>query len=229
VSTAACALLWVGAYLLGSVSWSTVIVRAVQGLDIRTVGSGNAGASNVLRAAGRKPAAFVLLLDVAKGAAAVLASRALAAAPPVVAGTAVAVVLGHVYPVFFGFRGGKGVATAAGSLGALAPIAMLLGLAVFVLVVAWKRYISLGSMVTVALFPFLVGLGEWAGWGTAGRPWPMVAAAAIAVLVIVKHRANLRRLARGTEPHLGERAVPRRLSGEAASPDPAGRPARRER
>jgi len=205
VSGASCALLVVGAYLLGSVSWSTMIVRAVQGLDIRTVGSGNAGASNVLRSAGGKPAAFVLLLDVAKGAAAVLVSRALAAPPAVIAGTAVAVVLGHVYPVFFGFRGGKGVATAAGALGALAPIAMLLGLAVFVAVVCWKRYVSVGSMVTAALLPLLVGIGEWAGWAPTGGPWLVAASAVIAALVIGKHRANLRRLARGTEPRLGER------------------------
>jgi acyl phosphate:glycerol-3-phosphate acyltransferase len=194
-----------GAYLLGSVSFSVLIVRLLHGLDVRTVGSGNAGATNVLRAAGRKAGVIVLALDVAKGVTAVAVPRALDASPSVVGGAAVAVVIGHVFPVFFGFRGGKGVATSAGALGTLAPAAMALGLVVFVLVVAWKRYVSLGSMVTAALLPFLVILCQRLGWVKGNDTWLVVPAAAIALIVITRHSRNLRRLRQGTEPRLGER------------------------
>ncbi len=194
-----------GAYLLGSVSFSVLIVRLLQGLDVRTVGSGNAGATNVLRAAGRKAGVIVLALDVAKGVTAVAVPRALDASPSVVGGAAVAVVLGHVFPVFFGFRGGKGVATSAGALGTLAPAAMALGLVVFVLVVAWKRYVSLGSIVTAALLPLLVVLCQRLGWVKGNDTWLVVPAAAIALIVIARHARNLRRLRQGTEPRLGER------------------------
>jgi glycerol-3-phosphate acyltransferase PlsY len=196
MSPSLAATLVAGAYLLGSVSWSVVIVKLLQGLDVRTVGSGNAGATNVLRAAGRKAGAAVLVLDVAKGITAVAVPRALDAPAAVVSGAAVAVVVGHVFPVFFGFRGGKGVATALGSLGTLAPLAMALGIVVFLAVVAWKRYVSLGSIVTAAIFPFLV-------WMTYREPWLMVASGAIAILIVTKHSRNLQRLKRGTEPRLG--------------------------
>ena len=196
MSPSLAATLVAGAYLLGSVSWSVVIVKLLQGLDVRTVGSGNAGATNVLRAAGKKAGAAVLVLDVAKGVTAVAVPRALDAPPAVVSGAAVAVVVGHIFPVFFGFRGGKGVATALGSLGTLAPSAMALGLVVFLAVVAWKRYVSLGSVVTAAIFPFLV-------WMTYREPWLMVASGAIAILIVTKHSRNLQRLRKGTEPRLG--------------------------
>jgi len=194
-----------GAYLLGSVSFSVVIVRLIHGLDVRTVGSGNAGATNVLRAAGRKAGALVLVLDAAKGITAVAVPRALDAPPSVVGGAAVAVVIGHVFPVFFGFRGGKGVATSAGALGTLAPAAMVLGLIVFATVVAWKRYVSLGSIVTAAAFPLLVGLSLELGWIRYGGTWLLLPSAVIALIIIARHARNLRRLRQGTEPRLGER------------------------
>lgn len=196
MSPSLAATLVAGAYLLGSVSWSVVIVRLLQGLDVRTIGSGNAGATNALRAAGKKAGAAVLALDVAKGITAVAVPRALDAPPAVVSGAAVAVVVGHVFPVFFGFRGGKGVATALGALGTLAPSAMALGLVVFLAVVAWKRYVSLGSIVTAAIFPLLA-------WITDREPWLLLASGAIAILIITKHSRNLQRLRRGTEPQLG--------------------------
>jgi len=194
-----------GAYLLGSVSWSYLVVKAREGKDVRTVGSGNAGATNVLRAAGKGPAVIVLLLDVTKGMLAVAVARLIQTAPPVVGAAAVAVVLGHVFPVFLGFRGGKGVATSAGALGALAPAALLVALLVFVAVVAWKRYVSLGSMVAAASMPLLVWIGQRLGWIAGDDPWTIAASAAIALIVIVKHRSNLRRLWQGVEPRLGER------------------------
>jgi glycerol-3-phosphate acyltransferase PlsY len=195
----------VGAYLLGSVSFSVLLVKLMQGLDVRTLGSGNAGATNALRVAGKKAGAAVLALDMIKGMTAVAVPRALDAPPAVLGGAAVAVVLGHVYPVFFGFRGGKGVATSAGALGTLAPAAMALGLVVFAVVVLWKRYVSLASIITAALFPLLAGLGARLGWKEYGGPWLVLSSTAIALLIVSKHQKNLRRLWRGTEPRLGER------------------------
>jgi len=194
-----------GAYLLGSVSWSYLVVKAREGKDVRTVGSGNAGATNVLRAAGKGPAVIVLLLDVTKGVLAVAVARVIEAAPSVVGAAAVAVVLGHVFPVFLGFRGGKGVATSAGALGALAPPALLVALLVFVAVVSWKRYVSLGSMAAAASMPLFVWIGQRLGWIAGDDPWTIGASAAIALTVTVKHRSNLRRLWQGVEPRLGER------------------------
>lgn len=204
MSPGAAVALVAGAYLLGSVSFSVVLVKVLHGLDVRTVGSGNAGATNAMRAAGKGAGAAVLVLDVIKGVTAVAVPRALDAPPAVVGSAAVAVVLGHVFPVFFGFRGGKGVATSAGALGMLAPAAMALGLAVFVFIVLWKRYVSLGSMITAVLFPLLVGLGARLGWAGYGSPL-VLSSAAIALIIVMRHQNNLRRLRQGTEPRLGGR------------------------
>jgi acyl phosphate:glycerol-3-phosphate acyltransferase len=211
VSTGLSVALVAGAYLLGSISWSVLVVKVLQGMDVRSVGSGNAGATNVMRAAGKKAGAAVLLLDIGKGIAAVAVPRSLDAPPAVVGGAAVAVVLGHVFPVFFGFRGGKGVATSAGALGTLSPVAMVLGLLVFLAVVGWKRYVSLGSIVTAACFPLLAWISHREGWTEHGGGWTLLAGALIALLVVIKHQGNLKRLWRGTEPRLGERR-----------PEPAG-------
>lgn len=199
----------VGSYLLGSISFSYLIVRLLQGRDVRTVGSGNAGATNVMRAAGKAPGIAALVLDVAKGVSAVAVARALAAPPAVVGAAAAAVVLGHVFPIFLGFRGGKGVATAAGALGALALPAMALALVVFVAVVAWKRYVSLGSISAALAFPFFVWVLSRQGMltraGESQETALTVAGVAIAALVVFKHSSNLRRLRAGTESRLGER------------------------
>lgn len=194
-----------GAYFLGSISFSVLIVKLVHGLDVRLVGSGNAGATNALRAAGKKAGAAVLVLDVAKGVTAVAVTRALDAPPAVVGGAAVAVVVGHVFPIFFGLRGGKGVATSLGALGTLAPAAMALALIVFLAVVAWKRYVSLASIVTATVFPFLVWIALRLRWEESGGIWLLLASAAITLLIIARHATNLRRLRNGTEPRLGER------------------------
>jgi acyl phosphate:glycerol-3-phosphate acyltransferase len=194
----------IGAYLLGSISFSYLIVKIVEGKDVRTVGSGNAGATNVLRASGRKAAAAVLVLDVAKGVLAVVVARAVSAPASVVGAAAVAVVLGHVFPIFLGFRGGKGVATSAGAIGALAPAAMFFTLIVFVAVVGWKRYVSLGSMVAAAVFPLFAWICQRLGWVRHEDSWLIAGSAAIALVVIGKHHTNLRRLRQGSEPRLGE-------------------------
>jgi acyl phosphate:glycerol-3-phosphate acyltransferase len=198
VNPAAAALVGV-AYLLGSVSFAVLLVRRTTGKDIRAEGSGNAGATNVLRAHGKGLALAVAALDIAKGAAAVLLVRLVTADPRYAAAAAVAAILGHVFPIFYGFRGGKGVATAVGAFLALSPLATLTCVAIFVLSVALTRYVSLGSVAAIVLLPPIAG-----GFFHAPRP-VILAAAATAVLVVLKHRGNLRRLAAGTERKLGQK------------------------
>jgi glycerol-3-phosphate acyltransferase PlsY len=192
------ALLVVVGYLLGSISFAVLVVRLKTGRDIRQEGSGNAGATNVLRAHGKGLAILVALLDVAKGAVAVLLVRLVTADPRYAAAAGFAAVLGHVFPIFYGFRGGKGVATAVGAFLVLAPGPMGLSVAVFLLVVLLTRYVSLGSVIAMTLLPLLAGF--------LGASWPaVVAAAGTAVLVIFKHLENLKRLARGEERRLGSK------------------------
>jgi len=189
-------LLLLAAYLLGSVSFAVVLVRWRFATDIRTEGSGNAGATNVLRFHGRGLAALVALLDVAKGAAAVLLARLVTADPRYAAAAGLAAILGHVFPLYHGFRGGKGVATAFGAFLALAPVATLVSLGLFVVIVAVTRYVSLGSVVAMVVLP------PAAGFLHAPRS-VVLAAAATAVLVVLRHLENLKRLARGQESRLG--------------------------
>lgn len=192
------ALLVLAGYLLGSVSFAVLVVRMRTGRDIREEGSGNAGATNVLRSHGKTLAVLVALLDVAKGAAAVLLVRLVTADPRYAAAAGFAAVLGHVFPAFYGFRGGKGVATALGTFLVLAPVAMLTCIGVFALVVAATRYVSLGSILAMALLPVAAGLFR--------SPWAIVvAAAATSLLTIGKHLENLKRLARGEERRLSRK------------------------
>lgn len=191
------------AYLVGAISFSLIVVRALRGIDVRTTGSGNAGATNVLRTAGAGPAFLVLVLDVAKGALPVAAARLLEAPGPVIGAAAVAAVLGHVFPVYYGFRGGKGVATATGALAVLAPVPALAALAVFALVVTATRYVSLASITAAALFPLLILAAGGLGWAPPAPPWLLASSAAIAALIVFMHRANVRRLLAGTENRFG--------------------------
>lgn len=191
------------AYLLGSIPWSYLIVRLTRGVDVRKVGSGNVGATNAMRAAGKKVGIAALVLDIGKGIAAVLVARALGAPPELVGGAAVAVVLGHVFPIFLRFRGGKGVATAAGVLGALEPRVMAFGLLIFFVLVAWKRYVSLGSVVVAGVFPILAWGGQRMGWAPRD-PWVLFSSVAIGAVIIARHRSNIERLLRGTERRLGD-------------------------
>lgn len=191
------------AYCLGSVSFSLLVVERLRRRDLRELGSGNAGATNVLRTVGALPALAVLLLDIAKGVVPVLAGRRLGIDGAVLGAAAVAVVYGHMYPVFHQLRGGKGVATAAGALGALQwQLLVPCGLS-FLVIVALTRYVSLASMVTIALYALLA----W-GWEgpDGGQPWLPVAAGIIAALVIWRHRSNVHRLLAHTETRLGQRS-----------------------
>jgi glycerol-3-phosphate acyltransferase PlsY len=186
-----------GAYLLGSIPFSFVVARAFGVEDVRRVGSGNVGATNVLRSAGRAAGALALLLDAAKGAAATGLALWMAPEPAMVPPlAAVASVLGHMYPVWLGFRGGKGVATGLGAFAPLAPQAALAATLLFVATVVVSRYVSLGSMVGAVSLAVLSGLF--------GGSIPVVGvASAVAVLVIVRHRSNLRRLWEGSERRTG--------------------------
>ena len=185
------------AYFLGSVPFAIVLVRLFRGVDVRTQGSGNAGATNVLRTAGKALAAATMLLDIGKGVLAVLLMQAVTYDARWLGAAAVFVTLGHVFPVWFAFRGGKGVATAIGSFVVLSPGAVLAVVVAFILVVATTRFVSLGSMTAACLLPLVMRLLFHA-------PDPeVVAAAATTFLLIVSHRANIRRLLGGTEPRLG--------------------------
>lgn len=192
-----------GSYLLGSISFSLAIVWFLRRTDVRTLGSGNAGATNVLRAAGRWPALLVLLLDIGKGVVPVRAARALEAAPEVVAGAALAAMLGHVFPVFFGFRGGKGVATGFGALASLFPLAGGVALSTFVAVVFLTRYVSLGSIAGALSVPIAALLIARAGWSVPLSRAELALAGSASALILFKHRENVRRLWNGTERRLG--------------------------
>jgi acyl phosphate:glycerol-3-phosphate acyltransferase len=186
-------------YLLGSVSFSILVVRIIAHKDIREEGSGNAGATNVLRNYGPLAGIAVAILDIGKGAAAVFLMRTVTANPVFLAGAAFAVILGHVFPAYFRFRGGKGVATTVGAFLALAWAPALVAAGIFVLVIAFTRYVSLGSILSmVALPPVSILLFR--------VPDAIVLAeCAVAFLVVFKHLENLKRLASGTERKLGSK------------------------
>jgi len=182
-------------YLLGSVPFGYLLVRAFRGEDIRQSGSGNIGATNVARSSPLLGIA-TLLLDALKGLAAVLLARWFFPGNLTMAGVAALfAILGHVFPVWLKFRGGKGVATGLGSFVLLAPKAIVLAVAVFVAMVMLFRYVSLGSIVAVALLPLAAWLFD--GYGHAPRMLLLMAGAA--ALIIAKHHGNLRRLAAGRE------------------------------
>jgi glycerol-3-phosphate acyltransferase PlsY len=185
------------AYVVGSVPFSFLVARAFGVADVRRVGSGNVGATNVARSAGKAAGLLALACDAGKGAAAVvLAALAFPGRPDLTALAAVAAVVGHMYPVWLRFRGGKGVATGLGAFAPLAPGAALVALVVFALVAALTRYVSLGSVAGALALALLAWHGSGAG--------PLaVAAAFTAALVVFRHRSNLRRILLGTERRAG--------------------------
>jgi glycerol-3-phosphate acyltransferase PlsY len=186
-----------GAYLLGAIPFGYLIYRARSGRDIRSEGSGNIGATNVMRRAGPVAGIATLLLDAAKGYVAVwLAAWLSGGAPWVIGAAAVAALLGHTFPVYLRFRGGKGVATGLGVFAALAPRSILLALVVFAITLAAFRYVSLGSIAASAAFPVLALLLD-----SPQRP-VVLGAFACSALIIAKHASNIRRLLAGTENRL---------------------------
>jgi glycerol-3-phosphate acyltransferase PlsY len=189
-------------YLLGSIPFGYLLVRIFRGEDVRSGGSGNIGATNVAR---RSPVLGVatLLLDASKGFAAVLLAKSLFANHSKLLLTLAAffAVLGHLFPVWLKFRGGKGVATGFGSFILIAPKSILCMVGIFVVIVAIFRYVSLGSVVAAALLPLLAwGLHEYVD------PRELLLLLVTSLLVIWKHRQNLSRIAAGTEPKLGVKA-----------------------
>ena len=207
-------------YLLGSIPFGYLLVRIFRGQDVRQTGSGNIGATNVARTGSKGLAIATLLLDALKGYAAVAFALWLAgshrlegavptgvndqAAPPIADHTllllaalaALCAILGHMFTVWLRFKGGKGVATAVGAFAALAPRAMVIALVVFVIVVALTRYISLGSMVAAAAFPLLVW---WLNPAERTTGPILLLIGASSLLIILRHKDNIRRLLAGTE------------------------------
>ena len=197
------------AYLIGSIPFGYLIVRLAGRGDVRETGSGGTGATNVTRRAGKVAGLSTLVLDAAKGALAVLVAgvamsqqRATINVRWVVAAAAVAAIAGHIFPVWLKFRGGKGVATAAGAFFMVAPFALLCAGIVFVVVVALTRYVSLASLAAAVLIPFFLWLQKWLLQPAADIRPPLTAAVVGALLIIFAHRGNIARLVNRTEPKL---------------------------
>ena len=188
-------------YLLGSLPTGYLTVRWLDGRDLRLLGSGSTGATNVLRQVGKGPALLVFLVDVGKGAAAVLLAKALQLDDGWQVAAGLAALAGHIWPIWLGWKGGKAVATA---LGMLLGIAWPVGLAsfgVFLIVLSLSRVVSLSSVAAAVSLPILMLLSFQGG---TLRPAYLALALVVAALVIWRHRSNIKRLIAGTEPKLGQ-------------------------
>jgi len=190
-------------YLLGSIPFGYLLVRIFRKEDVRASGSGNIGATNVAR---KSPILGVatLLLDAGKGMAAVLLAKSMFGPQPALIMTTAALfaVVGHLFPIWLEFRGGKGVATGLGSFMLIAPKSILCMVGIFLLIVAAFRYVSLGSVASTVLFPILVWMLH-----DYGDPKQFVFFVIASLLIVWKHRKNLLRLAAGAEPKLGAKQV----------------------
>jgi glycerol-3-phosphate acyltransferase PlsY len=186
-------------YLLGSIPFAYLLARRHRGIDLRLAGSGNVGAANLLRTTTKKIGVSAMALDMGKGIASVLVARQIepGAAAPTVAG--IAAVLGHIYPVWLGFRGGKGVATTCGVFAVLAPQATAIAGIFFLATVWWTRYVSVGSVVASAVLGPLAYL-------TGSPQITVIGALIVGAIVIERHRANLARVVAGVERRIGQRA-----------------------
>ncbi len=182
------------AYLLGAIPFGYLLVKMKTGTDVRSAGSGNIGATNVLRTTGRAAGIATLLLDIAKGYVAVWIAGKMTEHDPVwMSAAALAVMAGHAYPVFLRFQGGKAVASYVGAFLCLSPWSLAATLVVFVAVVIWTRHISLGSIVGAASFPL-------AAWILVKAPAPVIVASVVAgAFIIYRHRSNIQRVREGKE------------------------------
>ena len=186
------------AYLIGSIPFALICARRWGACDLRLIGSGNLGAANVMRASGVTAGVVVAALDMAKGAASVWIAERLGSGPELPAAAGVAAIVGHIYPVWLRFRGGKGVATACGVFSVLTPLALPPAMAIFAVVVWLTKYISLGSVLaSVALPPLAYAFG--------GSLPAVAAACAASTMIVFRHRSNVGRLRTGTERRLGAR------------------------
>ena len=182
----------IAAYLLGSVPTGLILARMVGGVDIRTTGSGNIGATNVYRTMGRTVGIMTLVGDCLKGLVPVVVAGQMGFGERWVLAAGLAAFLGHVFTIFLKFKGGKGVATALGVFLAVAPAAVGIALVIFIAIVAATRFISLGSITAAAAMPLAV-------WLLGAGPLHIGMTAVIALIVIVKHHENIRRLVKGEE------------------------------
>lgn len=192
------------AYLIGSIPFGYLVVRATGGGDVRETGSGGTGATNVSRRAGKAAGIFTLLLDALKGFIAIHIARILVngfeptLANWIVAAAAVAALLGHIFPVWLGFRGGKGVATGVGVFLALSPLAVVCAGVIFVVVVWIGKMVSLGSIAAAVTIPVYVWL-----FGKSGTPL-LTASVVGALLIVFAHRGNIARILKQTEPRISD-------------------------
>ena len=186
-------------YLIGSVPFALLLTRRGGAIDLRRLGSGNLGAANALRESGVRAGVIVALLDIAKGAASVAIAALIGNGPltPAIAG--LAAIVGHIYPVWLKFKGGKGVATACGVFSVLTPLAVPPALAVFLLTVWRTKYNSLGSILATIALPSIA-------YATHAPAATLAAAWSAAALIIFRHRSNVQRLIGGTERRIGVRA-----------------------
>ncbi|WP_419726757.1 glycerol-3-phosphate 1-O-acyltransferase PlsY [Terrisporobacter petrolearius] len=190
------------AYLLGNISTSYIVAKRLAGVDIRTQGSGNAGSTNVLRTLGKKAGALTFIGDVLKGLIAVLLARLIAHGVHMDQSicayfAVVAVVLGHNYPAFLGFKGGKGVATSLGSMLGMNPLVAIICLGFFIIVVAITKYVSLGSILGIGLSPIMMLINH----NTKGFLVTLI----LTISVAITHKENIKRLINGTERKIGEK------------------------
>jgi glycerol-3-phosphate acyltransferase PlsY len=187
-------------YFLGSISFGYIAGRLFRGVDIRNFGSGNTGTTNILRTLGTGPAILVLLLDAGKGWTAIYLARYLTDIPLVVIFAGIAVVVGHNWPVFFGFRGGRGIATSIGVVAGLAPTVILIATIIGVTVIALTRYVSLGSIIGSVMIPFLMVVFR--------KPIEFqLFGLALSLLAVWRHRENISRLLNGSENKLGSKVA----------------------
>ncbi|MEG1996552.1 MAG: glycerol-3-phosphate 1-O-acyltransferase PlsY [Oscillospiraceae bacterium] len=192
------------AYLIGSINFAIIITKLVKHQDIRKLGSGNAGATNVLRTVGKLPALFTLLGDFSKGIISVVIARLVFMLFCGVTGfyigdyiVAFAALLGHVFPIYYGFKGGKGILVSAGAVFILSPLALAIDLSMFIIVTAITKYVSLGSITAAVLLPLAI-LAASAIYGgiVLGE---VLMAVPIGALILYMHRKNVVRLIKGTE------------------------------
>lgn len=185
-------------YFVGSIPFAFLLTRKFGSTDLRYVGSGNIGATNVFRSTNGSTAIVVIALDVGKGSAVVLLAESMVVSDLVVAGVATAAVVGHVFPVWLKFRGGKGVATACGGFLVLVPQAVGLAVATFIMMVFLTRYVSLGSIAASVVLVFAV-------YQTGESSFIVASAIGTAGLVVYRHRSNIVRLRKGSERRVGQR------------------------
>jgi acyl phosphate:glycerol-3-phosphate acyltransferase len=189
----------VAAYLVGSVPFALLLSRRWGARDLRRIGSGNLGAANVLRASGVTAGVLVAMLDILKGAVSVMLAQRLSGDTAGSAAAGVAAIVGHVYPVWLRFRGGKGVATACGVFSVLTPLAVPPALAIFIATVWVTKYISLGSVMASIALPVIA-------YVSAAPPSIVAASCTTSALIVLRHRTSLWRVRAGTERRLGVRA-----------------------